>query len=230
MDYQLHYEKLIEKARNRKLDGYFERHHIIPKSLGGSDDNSNLVKLTAREHFVAHLLLSKIYPDCHKMIRAIQMMCVSSDNQERVNNRMYKWLKEKFSKMMSEHQKGENNSQYGTCWVPDIKSKKSFKIKNQDLDFYLSKGFIKGRNKWKSLDKKIEKEKEKQVKLKKIEEKNYIYYNDLFSQFKDGNYTSMGDFHRKKNLPFSKVTLSKNWKKYVNEYDLKVQKGKAFCF
>ena len=230
MDYQLHYEKLIEKARNRKLDGYFERHHIIPKSLGGSDDNSNLVKLTAREHFVAHLLLSKIYPDCHKMIRAIQMMCVSSDNQERVNNRMYKWLKEKFSKMMSEHQKGENNSQYGTCWVSDIKSKKSFKIKNQDLDFYLSKGFIKGRNKWKSLDKKIEKEKEKQVKLKKIEEKNYIYYNDLFSQFKDGNYTSMGDFHRKKNLPFSKVTLSKNWKKYVNEYDLKVQKGKAFCF
>lgn len=43
------------------VDGYVERHHILPRSLGGSDDSSNLVALTAREHFVAHMLLAKMY-------------------------------------------------------------------------------------------------------------------------------------------------------------------------
>jgi len=40
---------------------YFEKHHIIPKSMGGSDDNSNLIRLTASDHLFAHLLLAKIY-------------------------------------------------------------------------------------------------------------------------------------------------------------------------
>lgn len=39
---------------------YFETHHIVPKSLGGTDDKNNLVNLTAREHYIAHLLLVKI--------------------------------------------------------------------------------------------------------------------------------------------------------------------------
>lgn len=55
MNYALTYSKLIAKAKARVcVDGYVERHHILPKALGGSDDSSNLVALTAREHFVAH--------------------------------------------------------------------------------------------------------------------------------------------------------------------------------
>ena len=42
-------------------NGYVERHHILPRALGGTDDSSNLVALTAREHFLAHMLLAKIY-------------------------------------------------------------------------------------------------------------------------------------------------------------------------
>jgi hypothetical protein len=62
MNYQKVYDDLIVKCQARQLiDGYKERHHIIPKSLGGSNDLFNLVDLTAREHFIAHFLLAKIY-------------------------------------------------------------------------------------------------------------------------------------------------------------------------
>ncbi len=60
MNYNKIYNSIISKAQSRdKLDGYIERHHIIPKSFGGSDDDSNMVALTAREHFLAHYCLWK---------------------------------------------------------------------------------------------------------------------------------------------------------------------------
>ncbi|XAO17074.1 homing endonuclease [Escherichia phage FL23] len=60
MNYEKIYNSLIDRARNRALTGYKERHHIIPKCLGGSNDASNLVDLTPEEHYVAHQLLVKI--------------------------------------------------------------------------------------------------------------------------------------------------------------------------
>ena len=62
LNHQKHYDLLIIKAQSRiKPNCYCESHHIIPKALGGSNDTSNLVWLTAREHFIAHLLLAKIH-------------------------------------------------------------------------------------------------------------------------------------------------------------------------
>ena len=62
MNYQRHYDLLISKAQARaEVHGYAEKHHIIPKSLGGSNAKSNMVTLTGREHFVAHMLLAKIH-------------------------------------------------------------------------------------------------------------------------------------------------------------------------
>ena len=61
MNYQKIYNQLIERAQNRVLDGYCEKHHIIPKSMDGKDISNNLVNLTAREHFIAHYLLAKIH-------------------------------------------------------------------------------------------------------------------------------------------------------------------------
>lgn len=57
------YNNIIERALSRKIEGYVERHHILPKSfkLGGEKDKENVVKLTAREHFICHLLLSKMF-------------------------------------------------------------------------------------------------------------------------------------------------------------------------
>lgn len=67
MDYTKLYENLIStrKVLNRSPnDGnYYEKHHIIPVSCGGSDDKDNLILLTFKEHYVAHLLLTYIYPD-----------------------------------------------------------------------------------------------------------------------------------------------------------------------
>lgn len=64
MNYQLIYSKLISKAQSRgKPEERFEKHHIIPSSLGGSNNKANLVCLTLREHYIAHILLFKIQTD-----------------------------------------------------------------------------------------------------------------------------------------------------------------------
>lgn len=69
------YEALIYMARRRSLDAYVEKHHTIPKSLGGH--KSEIVKLTYREHFLAHWLLTKFTSgmDQRRMYHALGMMC-----------------------------------------------------------------------------------------------------------------------------------------------------------
>lgn len=55
------YFTIINRAKSRSIiDTYTEKHHIIPKSLGGSNSKENLVTLTAREHYLCHLLLPKM--------------------------------------------------------------------------------------------------------------------------------------------------------------------------
>lgn len=54
------YYKIIERAKSRTIFDYKEKHHIIPKSLGGNNSKENIVALTAREHFICHLLLTKM--------------------------------------------------------------------------------------------------------------------------------------------------------------------------
>lgn len=72
------YFAIIEKARARIMPKteYREKHHIIPKSMGGSDTADNLVELTAREHFICHKLLVKMTsgPNRGKMSFALVLM------------------------------------------------------------------------------------------------------------------------------------------------------------
>jgi hypothetical protein len=77
------YRSIIEnsKAKNRKKgEEYYENHHIIPKSLGGSNSKDNLVFLTPREHFICHLILTKITVDSDrvKMIYALRRLANSN--------------------------------------------------------------------------------------------------------------------------------------------------------
>lgn len=56
---------------------YFSVHHIIPRSCGGSDDPSNLVKVSNRQHYVLHLLLTKMmisHDHRMKMVFALRFM------------------------------------------------------------------------------------------------------------------------------------------------------------
>lgn len=87
---------------------YGEVHHIVPKSEGGSDEPDNLVKLTAREHYVAHLLLARIYND-EKMWLAVLLMSSARKNY-RVNSRMYAKSKIEASKIISKRQLGRKHS------------------------------------------------------------------------------------------------------------------------
>ena len=48
--YRRWHDQIMDRAQPRALDGYCERHHIVPRALGGSDAKSNIVKLTYREH------------------------------------------------------------------------------------------------------------------------------------------------------------------------------------
>ena len=113
------YESIITRAKQRSLDSYTERHHIIPRSLGGNDDADNLVDLTGREHFICHWLLTKMVDstnDKWKMMNALgYMMWAENQNQERyrVNARLYEQLKTKHSEMKSWAVAGERNGMYG---------------------------------------------------------------------------------------------------------------------
>lgn len=80
MDYQRHYDSLMAAAKARqKPEGYTERHHVVPRSMGGTDDEDNLVVLTAREHFIAHRLLWRIHRS-PEMAHALNMMAIGRLN------------------------------------------------------------------------------------------------------------------------------------------------------
>lgn len=96
MDYKKHYDLLINRAKNRLLETYTEKHHIIPRCMGGNNLPENLVRLTPEEHYIAHQLLVKIYPDNLKLLHAANMMAVSNNKQVR-NNKRYGWLKRRLS-------------------------------------------------------------------------------------------------------------------------------------
>ena len=83
--YTKHYWKLVDTRKNRIIDGYTEKHHIIPRSLGGTNLKNNLVSLTPREHFIAHLLLSKMFDgnEKYKMYYAFNMILVKSKDNQR---------------------------------------------------------------------------------------------------------------------------------------------------
>lgn len=63
MDYKRIYGSFIaDRLKNQpNKPSYFERHHIVPKCLGGSDELENIIKLSPEDHFFAHLLLAKIH-------------------------------------------------------------------------------------------------------------------------------------------------------------------------
>lgn len=65
-------------SQNTLIEGYTESHHIIPKSLGGSNEKENLVKLTPKQHYIAHRLLTKITTgeNLIKMKKALYLFCI----------------------------------------------------------------------------------------------------------------------------------------------------------
>jgi hypothetical protein len=150
MNYQNIYESLITKRQTTPATGYTERHHILPKSLSGSDDLSNLVVLTGREHWVAHLLLYKIHRN-RQMLHACNMMAMRCEERGIAyikSSRLYEAIRIEHSKRIGQwtSKKGKANSQYGTMWICNIELEENKKISKNDI---IPEGWVKGRNKWK---------------------------------------------------------------------------------
>ena len=108
--YSKWYNSIIDNAQKRnwnKVDFYVEKHHIVPRCLGGTDDKNNLVTLTAREHFICHLLLTKITSgqEKYKMISAYSKMFSSGKDNQRYkpNSRFFEMSKKLSSEMMKEN-------------------------------------------------------------------------------------------------------------------------------
>lgn len=98
---------LNRQAHPLSENEYSENHHIIPHAEGGSDDTSNKVKLTAREHYIAHLLLAKIYND-YAMYSALTYMQTGrhKNRKFKFNSRLYAKMREEFGRKHSQHMKG----------------------------------------------------------------------------------------------------------------------------
>jgi hypothetical protein len=98
------YNNIIENAKSRIIDGYIERHHIQPRSLGGTDNKDNLVDLTAREHFICHWLLTKMHigEERGKMINALYLMQGKNQYQDRyINSKVYETLRKEYAQYIS---------------------------------------------------------------------------------------------------------------------------------
>lgn len=112
MNYQRIYETLCKRGQVRTVLEYTEKHHIVPRCLGGGDSKSNLTNLTAKEHYLAHYLLTKIHPTNYKLFHAFSSMArVSPTTKREYTAKQY----EKMSKARSIAMK-ENNPAKGGAW------------------------------------------------------------------------------------------------------------------
>ena len=93
-DFRKEYIELIKKNKNKKNNGYTEKHHILPKSLfpNWADRKSNIIKLTPEEHYKAHYLLYKIYNN-YETTMAFFLMLKLTD--EKYNPQLYEEMRKK---------------------------------------------------------------------------------------------------------------------------------------
>lgn len=123
MNYKKIYDQIINRAKTRIVSGYKERHHIVPRCIGGTDNLDNLVELTAREHFLVHKLLCEIYPNNDKLQYALWMMSnVKYENRTyNISNREYERIRQLIQYKLSKRMSGENNPMHGVSLIPHNK-------------------------------------------------------------------------------------------------------------
>lgn len=123
------YWNIIRSAQlhqRKKYNGaYFESHHIIPKSLGGSNAKINLVLLTAKEHYICHLLLPQmcVSPDHKRRMTYAYMQLSCQANKYRMPHQYHSRMYERFRQMYVASISGTNCYMYGIPKTTEQKSK-----------------------------------------------------------------------------------------------------------
>lgn len=201
MNYTKIYDQLISRGRNRALTGYKESHHIVPRCMGGSDSKDNLVDLTPEEHYLAHQLLVRMYPEDRKLVYAASAML-----RGRPMNKMYGWLKRRFSETISENQSGTGNSQYGTIWIHN--GTEARKIRGDIPDgWYRGKSFKKEKAiRAKKIDRAAKAEAKKEARRAELRVLHSLYVEKGFKAVTESGYT------------YSKQNLVMAFAKYLPEF------------
>ena len=118
MNYSKAYNNLIDKARGRVLESYTESHHVIPKCVGTDDET---VDLTPEEHYVAHQLLVKMFPEHSGLAYAAHMMGIT-----RNGNKSYGWLRRLHAKNHSENMMNHEVSDETKRKISDARTGKKY--------------------------------------------------------------------------------------------------------
>ncbi len=134
-EYYIKYQEMIENRNNNPYDGYTEKHHIIPVSLGGSNDPINIVALSGEEHLKVHILLPYFTEgtDRVSMIYAWNMM--SNRNGTPMDYEEYSELKENHSKVASDRMRG-NTYMLGYKFSDEQKLRKSLQSSGENHYWY----------------------------------------------------------------------------------------------
>lgn len=230
MNYAAIYERLMNRARTRILTGYSERHHVVPKCQGGNNKRDNLVYLTPEEHYVAHQLLVKIFPNQTGLLNAAQIM-----GSTRTTNKLYGWLRRKYAASQSKKLTGTGSPTYGKMWIHNVMLQQSILV---DRDKRISEGWQIGRViNFDVLSEKLETQqrwqtKRKNAKLRKIKKKHNMIRNSIayrqamtkkiYLSFVESG-LSLRQFARTKNI--TAMTLSNWFHEYIPEYDIQSRKS-----
>ena len=190
MDYQRIYDSLIQRSKERVPPAVHEKHHIIPRCLGGSDESENISLLTPEEHYLAHQLLTKVHPGHKGLAKAAHMMCTG-----RPSNKYYGWVRRRFIQAQSESMQGENNPAYGTRIIfnPHLRENKRIG-KNDPLPEGWQEGAVYDFDSYfHKLSKKEEKERDKlakkEAKMEELRVLHEIYVKEGFEGVLKTGYT-----------------------------------------
>ena len=226
MNYQKIYNTLMLKGQHREPAGYVENHHIVPRCLGGTDELTNLVKLTPEEHYLAHQLLVKIYPENPKLVYAAAMMCPN-----RPSNKLYGWLKRRLQIVQSEKFLNGASPTQDHRWVSS--EFETVLVSKLEAEEKILTGFYIAGKTAKRLDcghlvshRCLSCDNLKRKAYDKKKEDAAALAHQLFEEFKKSDCKSVCEFAKVKNT--SQPRLSILWKRYVDEYKSARQHGKSF--
>lgn len=127
MNYAKIYKDFIKNRRVKPIaqNIYTERHHIVPRSHGGNNDNENMIMLSAEDHFFAHRLLAKIHGG--GMWTALFFMCHIKSNSAkgitRINRRAFGEIRAMYRLQNSKQSKGSNNTNFGKTHSKETRKK-----------------------------------------------------------------------------------------------------------
>jgi hypothetical protein len=135
--YTATYWRLISKYQDLELSGYSEAHHIIPRSLGGTDEHTNLVRLPAKAHYVAHLLLTKMTEGEARQKMICAMVAIANLGQRRkhhkVTARRFEIIKREWAAIATDRYRGGGNPYAGRKHSDEVRAKMSKSSRESSL-------------------------------------------------------------------------------------------------